>query len=233
MIMEEPKFRNEYKHIINKNHAYVLKSRLKALLKADPFADEAGEYFIRSLYFDTYEDKALYEKLDGVAHRHKYRIRFYNFDTSMIKLENKIKRYNCARKITCEITKSETEEILNHKYDFLINSGDPIKVAFYKDISSEGLIAKTVVDYVRTPFIYPHGNVRITIDSDIRSLAGQSGVIDIFDKNMPTVSVFPDERCILEVKYDEFLPDFIHKTIQTEVTMTSSMSKYAACRMFV
>jgi len=231
--MQELKYRNEYKHVINKNHAAVLKSRLKALLKTDPFADENGEYFIRSLYFDTYEDKFLHEKLNGVPFRHKYRIRFYNYDTSVIKLENKIKKYNSATKLVANLTKEEVEKIFKQQYDFLKDSGDPMKTAFYQELNSEGLIPKTVVDYIRTPFIYPHGNVRITIDSNIRSPVGQIGITDLFNPNTPTVSVFPDERCVLEVKYDEFLPDFIRKIVQTEGITTSSMSKYASCRMFM
>lgn len=231
--MQELKFRNEYKHIINKNHAAVLKSRLKTLLKTDPFADQNGDYFIRSLYFDTYEDKSLYEKLNGVPLRHKYRIRFYNHDASVIKLENKLKKFNSATKMITNLTKEEVEKIFDRQYDFLKSSGDPVKTAFWQELNSEGLIPKTVVDYIRTPFIYPHGNVRITIDSNIRSPVGKVEMTDFFDPNMPTVSVFPDERCVLEVKYDEFLPDFIRKMIQTEGIMTSSMSKYASCRMFM
>jgi len=230
---QDIKYRNEYKHIINKNHAVLLKSRLKVLLKPDPFADENGDYFIRSLYFDTYGDKALYEKLNGVPFRHKYRIRFYNHDSTRIKLENKIKRFNTARKTVTDITKEEVEKIINRDYDFLKNSDDPLKIIFYHELMTEGLIPKTVVDYVRSPFIYPHGNVRITIDSEIKSPVGKVGVIDIFNPNTPTISIYPDEKCVLEVKYDEFLPEFIHKIIQTEVVMTSSMSKYASCRMFV
>lgn len=231
--MQNLKYRNEYKHIINKNHAEELKSRLKILLKSDPFADENGEYFIRSLYFDTYEDKYLYEKLNGVPFRHKYRIRFYDYNSSTIKLENKIKKYNSAAKLTANITKEETEKILNRQYDFLKDSEDALKMSFYQELVSGGLVPKTIVDYIRTPFIYPHGNVRITIDSNIRSPVGQTGLTDIFNSNIPTVSVFPDERCVLEVKYDGFLPDFIHKIIQTEVTASSSMSKYASCRKFI
>ena len=211
----------------------MLKSRFKALLKPDPFANENGEYFIRSLYFDTHENKALYEKIDGVPCRHKYRIRFYNHDASRINLENKIKRFNSVSKLSCNITKEEVEKIINGEYDFLKDSNEPLKIAFYQEITAEKLLPRTIVDYTRTPFVYPHGNVRITLDSDIRSPSGQIGVNDMFNPNTPTVSVFPDERCVLEVKYDEFLPDFIHRIIQTEVTMTSSMSKYAACRVFV
>jgi len=230
--MQELSYRNEYKHIINKNHAVIIKSRLKALLHSDPNADENGEYFIRSLYFDTYDDKALGEKYDGVQFRSKYRIRFYNFDISHIKLENKIKRTNSTAKLFCDITKDEVLKILNHDYDFLRNSDESLKRAFYNELAAGGLVPKTVVDYIRTPFIYLHGNARITIDSNIRSPVGHIG-FDIFDPNMPTVSVFPDERCVLEVKYDEFLPDFIHKIIQIGVTSSSAMSKYAACRRFI
>jgi len=230
--MQELKYRNEYKHIINKNHAVILKSRLKALLHPDPFADENGEYFIRSLYFDTYDDKALGEKYDGVPYRNKYRIRFYNHDASRIKLENKIKRFNSIAKLFCDITKEEVTEILNRNYDSLRNSNEPLKLSFYKELAAGGLVPKTIVDYIRTPFFYPHGNVRITIDSDIRSPVGKIG-LDIFNPDTPTISVFPDERCVLEVKYDEFIPDFIHKIIQIGVTSTSALSKYTSCRRFL
>jgi len=230
--MQELKYRNEYKHIINKNHAVVLKSRLKALLKADPFANENGEYFIRSLYFDTYDNRALSEKFDGVPFRSKYRIRFYDHDTSAIKLENKIKCYNSTAKLFCGITKEEVYKILAHDIDFLKKSNEPLQRTFYQELAAGSLVPKTIVDYIRTPFVYPHGNVRITIDSDIRSPAGYMGV-DIFDPNAPTVSVYPDERCVLEVKYDDFIPDFVYKIIQVEVTSASAMSKYASCRRFV
>ncbi|MCL2774434.1 MAG: polyphosphate polymerase domain-containing protein [Oscillospiraceae bacterium] len=231
--MTELKYRNEYKHIINKAQAVIIKSKLKVLLKSDEFADKNGEYFIRSLYFDTYDNKALAEKLDGVPLRYKYRIRFYNHDTNLIKLENKVKHFNSSVKFFCTVTKQEAEKILNGDYDFLKNSEEPLKRNVYQEFTGGGLVPKTVVDYIRTPFVYPHGNVRITIDSDIRSLFSQSGQADIFNPNIPTVSVFPDERCVLEVKYDEYIPEFIHKVIQTENSITSSMSKYAACRRFI
>jgi len=234
--LTESKYRNEYKHVINKAQAFIIKSKLKALLKSDGFADENGEYFIRSLYFDTYDNRALAEKLEGVPFRDKYRIRFYNHDTSLIKFENKVKHFNSTLKVFCTLTKQEAEQILNGDYDFLRGAEEPLKRRMYQEFTGDGLVPKSIVDYTRTPFVYPHGNVRITIDSDIRSLVSQGSQnsrIDIFNPNIPTVSVFPDERCVLEVKYDEYIPEFIHKIIQIENSMTSSMSKYAACRRFV
>ena len=230
--IKEAKYRSEYKHILNKGQAIVLKSRLRAIMKPDEHADENGEYFIRSLYFDTYSDKDLGEKRDSVPYREKFRIRFYNHDTSMIRLENKIKRFNSCLKISCALTKEEVIKILNKDYDFLKESNEPIKHKFYRDLVADIRTPKTITDYIRTPFVSPLGNTRITIDSDLRSPTG--GLMDFFNPHSPTISVFPDERCVLEVKYDEYIPDHIYKLIQqVDGSRTSAMSKYAACRKFL
>jgi len=232
MLLQDLKYRNEYKHVINKAQAIILKSRLKAVMQSDENADENGEYFIRSLYFDTHDNKAVGEKYDGVPFREKWRIRFYDHDSSKIRLENKIKRVSSCVKVTCEITKDEVLEILNKEYDFLKESKEPVRQKFYRALACESHVPKTVTDYVRTPFVSPLGNTRVTIDSDLRSPT--SGLMDIFDPYSPTVSVFPDERCILEVKYDEYIPDYIFKLIQQfDGTRTAAMSKYLACRKFI
>ena len=230
--MQELRYRNEFKHIINKGQAVILKSRLKAVMKPDANADENGEYFIRSLYFDTYDNKAVGEKFDGVPFREKWRIRFYDHDTSMIRLENKIKRVSSCVKVSGEITKDEVLKILNKDYGFLKESEEPLRRKFYRELTSGGYVPKTVTDYTRTPFVCPHGNVRVTIDSDLRSPTG--GLTDMFNPQSPTVSVFPDGRCVLEVKYDEYIPEHIYKLIQQfDGTRTASMSKYLACRKFL
>ena len=228
--MQEEKYRNELKHIINKYDAAILRGKLKALMKVDSFANENGSYLIRSLYFDTYDDKTLIEKFYGVPYRYKYRIRFYNHDTSAIRLEKKKKLFSGSVKHSALITKDEVEKMLCKDYDFLKNSDDAMKREAYIDFMTERFVPKTVVEYTRYPFVYPHGNVRVTLDMDIRSPIGQ---VDLFDPNMPTISVFPDEKCVLEIKYDEYLPEFIHKLVQTPNRTTSSMSKYAACRKFI
>ena len=228
--MQEVKYRNEFKHIINKYDAAILKSKLKALMRSDPFANENSSYFIRSLYFDTYDDKTLIEKLYSVPYRYKYRIRLYNHDSSTMKLEKKKKLFAGTSKSSTLLSKEEVEMMLQQDYSFLKNSDDAMKREAYIDFTTERFIQKTVVDYTRYPFIHPYGNVRITIDTDIRSPLGQ---VDLFNPDMPTISVFPDEKCVLEIKYDEYLPEFIHKIVQTPNRRTASMSKYAACRRFL
>ena len=83
-------FRHEWKHEISYLDLLTLRQRLRAVAQADPHAVD-GKYLIRSLYFDTPSDRALREKLDGVSRREKFRIRYYNGDTSVIHLEKKSK----------------------------------------------------------------------------------------------------------------------------------------------
>lgn len=56
------KFRHELKYYINYNDYISVRNRIKYVLKLDQNADESGEYFIRSLYYDDIYDSALYEK---------------------------------------------------------------------------------------------------------------------------------------------------------------------------
>ena len=90
MQVEEQQFRHEVKHEISKSDMLILRQRLRAVMSPDIHAVN-GVYEIRSLYFDTPDDKALREKLDGVNVREKFRIRLYNNDKAMIRLERKFK----------------------------------------------------------------------------------------------------------------------------------------------
>ena len=70
--------RHEFKFLISRADAELLKLRLPHVMQRDPHAGETGRYTIRSLYFDDMDAAAYYEKVDGIDSRTKYRIRFYN-----------------------------------------------------------------------------------------------------------------------------------------------------------
>ena len=80
------KYRHEWKHEINDADRIIIRQRLRAVARTDYHATD-GKYEIRSLYFDDIQDSALREKIDGADNREKYRIRYYNGDTSLIHLE--------------------------------------------------------------------------------------------------------------------------------------------------
>lgn len=95
-------------------------------------------------------------------------------------------------------------------------------------MKTQGLRPKTIVDYKREPFVYPFGNVRITLDYDIHT-----GLLctDFLNADCITIPV-GDSPIILEVKWDEFLPSVIREAVQLSNRSSSAFSKYAACRIY-
>ena len=223
------KFRNEIKHFINFADYLIIKSRLKHIMPMDSFSRKNGEYKIRSLYFDNYNDKALNEKLIGISIREKFRIRFYNDDPSFIRLEKKMKFNNACQKLSTRITKEQCQSIIENKIDFLNESDDVLFKELYLKMKNQVLRPKTIVDYHREAYVFRIGNVRITFDKSVRT-----GILskDMFDKDLPTVETLDKKYIILEVKFDEFLPDMIKAVIQTNERRASSISKYALCRIY-
>ena len=57
---------------------------------------EKGFYTITSLYFDSPNDDAFNEKVDGVYYREKFRIRKYS-ESEIIKFESKKKNRKCNK----------------------------------------------------------------------------------------------------------------------------------------
>ena len=193
----------------------------------DPYARD-GVYKIRSLYFDTLEDKALREKLDGVAIREKWRIRYYNGDTSVIKLERKLKDNSLGNKQSTRLTREQAEKIVSGDIDWMAKSEDGILLVFYSRLKSEGLRPRTIVDYTREPFVFNAGNVRVTLDYGIRTGLGGT---DFLSPDCPTVPISPSP-IIMEVKWDEFLPDIIRDVVQLDSRRSGAFSKYASSRMY-
>lgn len=221
------KYRNEWKQEINFSDMVTLRQRLRAVAKADTHAT-GGVYVIRSLYFDNLNDKALLEKINGVNKREKFRIRMYNNDTSVIFLEKKSKVKGLGLKERKPLTKEETEKIINGDYRFLAESDTPLFNEFYFKIQSQGLRPKTIVEYTREPFTFPAGNVRVTLDYNIRT--GLNSV-DFLNPECITVPA-GNTGAILEVKWDEFLPNVIRDIVQLDGRRTTAFSKYAACRIY-
>ena len=219
--------RHEWKHEISFMDLLVLRQRLSAVAKRDTHAVN-GKYFIRSLYFDNLEDKALREKLDGISKREKFRIRYYNNDTSVINLEKKSKIGGLGNKQSANLTAEEAQWIVDGKLDWMLHSERPLVQELYVKMTTEGLRPKTIVDYTREPFIYTPGNVRVTLDYDIRT--GLS-CVDFLNPDCPTIPA-GDGKIILEVKWDEFLPGIIRDAVQLENRRVGAFSKYAACRIY-
>ena len=227
--MEEVKFRHELKHYINFSDYISIKSRLRSIMHMDKNANENNEYKIRSLYFDNVYDKALMEKVIGVPKRHKFRIRFYNDNHEFIRLEKKSKIRGLCLKDSEKITKEECEKIINGDIEFLRDSNKKLFIDLYSEMKGNLLRPKTIVDYTREAYIYPIGNVRITFDKSVRTGLNN---INMFDDNLATIETIDNKYIVLEVKFDEFLPQIIRDIIQVKERRATSISKYEAARIY-
>lgn len=220
-------FRHEWKHEISYCDMVVLRQRLRAVMKPDVHAID-GTYFIRSLYFDNDADKALREKLDGVNCREKFRIRYYNHDPSLIHLEKKSKQNGLGRKESAVLTAAEAQSIADGNDEWMKDADRPLIRELYAKTRSQGLRPKTIVDYTREPFVFGPGNVRVTLDYDIRTGLGST---DFLNPDCVTIPA-GDSPIILEVKWDAFLPDLIRDIVQLGSRHSSAFSKYAICRIY-
>lgn len=227
--MSNLKFRHETKHYISYCDYLAIRSRLKVVAKCDKNTDEDGYYLIRSLYFDNYSDKALKEKVYGYNNREKFRIRYYNGDASLIRLEKKSKINGLCNKLSAPITKEQVEALIAGDYQFLRESEHPLLVDLYTKMKTECIKPRVIVDYLREPFIYEAGNVRITFDTEVKSGLYST---DFFNIDVPKILASELDQILMEVKYDAFLPEIIQMAIQVNERPKSSFSKYAACRRF-
>lgn len=220
------KYRHEWKHEISYGDMLILRKRLSAVAKQDIHAID-GKYIIRSLYFDNASDKALREKIDGINIREKFRIRYYNGDTSIIHLEKKSKINGLCAKESAILSEQQAQNIVDGDYDWMVHSGGKLICELYSKMMSQGLRPKTIVDYTREPFVFAPGNVRITMDYNIRT---GLQCTDFLKGNCITVPAGND--IILEVKWDEYLPDIIRDAVGLPNCRTGAFSKYAVCRMY-
>ena len=221
-------FRHEWKHEINKTDLFVLRQRLRAVARPDPHAVN-GFYRIRSLYFDNAADKALREKLDGLSRREKFRIRYYNDDLSVIHLEKKTKLGGLGNKQSADLTVQQTQSIIEGiDMGWMAQSENALIRELHCKMQTQGLRPKTIVEYTREPFVYAPGNVRVTLDYNIRT--GLSS-INFLDPECITIPA-GDTPVLLEVKWDDFLPDIIRDAVSLPGRRMSAFSKYAQCRIY-
>lgn len=218
-------YRVEDKYILSDADMYILEHRISTILAPDYYSAK-GAYTISSMYFDDIYDTHLNDTVDGVDIRDKYRIRIYNNRLDTIKLEVKHKQYNRILKLSCSITADEMKQLADG--NTIIGSHPAISM-FNDAILERALRPKVVVNYERSAYVCDAGNVRITFDRNVRaskdvSRFANSGLF--FDQ----ITTSGESHSVLEVKYDELLPEYIANTLEIGQLFQTSYSKYGLCR---
>ena len=223
-------YRHELKYPINTADCYALRQRISSFMKRDLHTGEDGLYTVRSIYFDNADDKALREKIYGVQKREKFRIRYYNDDLSFIALEKKIKYNDLCMKLDAQLSRDEYLALLSGETEWMRSHPSELVREFCCKLKYQQLRPRVMVSYLREPYVYPPGNVRVTFDSKIRtSLFSRSF---LFDEVRDICATDSSGDVILEVKYDAFLPEIISCLLQTAGLRRQAFSKYGACRRF-
>ena len=83
-----------------------------------------------------------------------------------------------------------------------------------------------LVDYDRTPFVCVAGNVRITLDENLRT---RPYCGDLFDTHQSMMPVLEDNQVILEVKFDDYLPGYLRDVLADIPKIPMAISKFAMC----
>lgn len=221
-------YRIEDKFFCSEKDLFLLQARLKTILKPDENQTDEEGYRVTSVYFDDLFDTHLQDTVEGNPMRDKYRIRIYNGSFEVIKLEIKYKRYNKVMKRACSVTQEQMRELMDgHCIETKQESLDDPITLFNLAIANRGLRPKIIVEYDRSAYVYEPGNVRITLDRNIRA----SDQMEIFLRGGNLTYEYERElNRLLEVKYDEFLPGFIAGILETGNLNQTSYSKYRICR---
>ena len=221
------KLRHEFKFYINAFVYHELRERLRYVLQTDRYMRDEEGYLISSLYFDDMYHSAMEDKINGTPFREKYRIRLYNHDDTFIKLECKLKFNEYISKQWARISREEYDCILNGDYEFLISRPEEVCRKLYAMQKTKLMQPVTVVEYLREAYVHPLGNVRITFD---KNLSASIGELDIFKTDYETIQVPMENMMILEIKHDDYIPDYIWKLLQTDRMDKCAISKYVMCR---
>lgn len=194
-------------------------------------AHQTGEHYnIRSLYFDTLDDTGMEENESGVDMRRKFRIRLYDPAAETIRLEIKEKVHGYTKKTSCALSRAECAALMEGHAPAAFDARAALN-ALRIQMTTNLMRPKAIIEYERTAFVHPTGNVRVTFDRNIAA----SRISEDFLR--PQVSGFvpllPSGMHVLEVKYDELLPDFIAQALELHTLQQCAFSKYYLGRMAI
>ncbi len=233
MKEKDIKYRHEYKYLVSAGQLEILKSRAQAIMQRDAHVNKegrfAGIYNIRSVYFDDLADTCYMENESGTDPREKFRIRIYNHSGARISLELKSKRSGMCRKQSCRLSREQCDILLRGGVLPEREDYPPILNKLLYQIKTRGLRPVVIVEYDRIPFVYPVGNVRVTMDCNI---SASNDCQRFFDDDLPLRPILPTGQHVLEVKWDELLPDHIYHAMMLENLQWTSFSKFYLCRRF-
>lgn len=218
--------RQEKKFLISLDQYYKYSSSLGKVLELDSHSQGEG-YLIRSLYFDTLEDKDYEDKEDGVEVRRKIRLRNYGTNSKTAILEMKQKEGVLQKKRSLTVCKKDAKQLIKGNYSVLLNYKEAFAAECYSIMNMLCYRPKAVITYNRKAFVAKENKIRITFDHHI---CGSESSYDIFYEELNETPIFDPYLVVLEVKYNGFLLSYIKDILRECDKSEISVSKYCLGR---
>ena len=224
-VMLTERYRNEWKYLCSRQMQVQLYERLRQAFEPDEHAGPEGSYTVHSLYFDDHQNSCAWDNEAGAEPRVKYRIRCYGSDFSALHLERKEKNNRKCRKISCPISRDEYQGLTaGNTEEVFWQAKEPLIRRFCASAMMRGFSPKLSLDYERTALVDPTLNIRITFDSEISAAAAVHGYPITPDQ--PQFPLLSNMDCVLEVKFDDILPGWLHRMISSVPVQQIPFSKY-------
>lgn len=219
--------RKEIKYVVPLGKALAIRDWLDKLLQRDSHCVD-GPYSVRSLYFDSVNNIDFAEKLAGVIDRKKVRLRIYDGDASLCKLEIKQKTDDRQQKLSLIVTESDARELSQGNIKVLRNYFDGSETGrkAYAVMAQGQYRPVAQIEYDRLAYRYPMYDTRITLDMNVRSSESN---MDLFSSEVCYTPVMR-ENAVLEVKYSGKLMGFLSAVLTQFHLTQGTYSKYCAGR---
>ena len=200
----------------------------------DPYIQNNYDYEVRSLYFDSNFQHSFLEKKDGIAIRHKLRIRYY---PNFFKDKQEYVFIEIKKKIKENVAKSRVYVPLESAINILDNNQDEAK-EFYRRASTQdkntlkeiwflykkyNLKPRCIISYRRQPYLSKvEKTFRITFDTNI--------MVRTYNLDLRfgggSKFVIPRGICVMEIKFNNFIPNWAIKIIQKNDCIQYKISKF-------
>jgi hypothetical protein len=223
--------RYELKFVIRCEQQKALFADLAAFLEPDENGDKSGAYTVTSLYYDTEDFKAYWDKLEGHRFRRKVRVRVYGEAPVTLQtpcyVEIKQRLNSILQKKRACLPYGNAVDFQRFARELDVPAADQqVLDEVYYLASTLKLQPTCVVRYTRRALngneTYP--DLRITFDSNLRC---RSHALSLLDGEHGENKFFLDPHCgILEIKANYTIPYWLAQLISKYRCTPRRFSKY-------
>jgi hypothetical protein len=224
--------RYELKYVLDRDQYHALVEELASYMLPDPHGGQDGRYLVASLYYDTADYKAYWDKMEGLRFRRKVRVRVYGDqavkpDTACF-VEIKQRTNRTIQKKRVVLSYSSAIALCEAAMDVNgVPETDQTVVEEIKYLSSVlQLQPACIVTYDRLAFIGTERDpgLRVTFDTTMKS---RTHDLSLLSQGYAKNRLFlPTQWCIMEIKANGHVPWWLTKLAGKYSCTLRSVSKY-------